>query len=95
MGYSTALIGIQAIRNAGANPDRAKVRAGLARSSKVPVVIGDGLWTLDAGRGPAAELRRGDPAGEEQHLRLGTVAVVPCRRTLASRGKAAPIWPLF
>jgi branched-chain amino acid transport system substrate-binding protein len=53
MGYSTALIGIQAIRNAGANPDRAKVRAELAKSSKVPVVIGDGLWTLDAGRQPS------------------------------------------
>ncbi|MBT2323096.1 ABC transporter substrate-binding protein [Variovorax paradoxus] len=53
MGYSTALIGIQALRNAGPNPDRAKVRAELARSSKVPVVIGDGLWTLDAGRQPS------------------------------------------
>jgi branched-chain amino acid transport system substrate-binding protein len=53
MGYSTALIGIQAIRNAGPNPDRAKVRAELAKSSKVPVVIGDGLWTLDAGRQPS------------------------------------------
>jgi branched-chain amino acid transport system substrate-binding protein len=53
MGYSTALIGIQAIRNAGPNPDRTKVRAELAKSSKVPVVIGDGLWTLDAGRQPS------------------------------------------
>jgi branched-chain amino acid transport system substrate-binding protein len=53
MGYSTALIGIQALRNAGPNPDRAKVRAELAKSSKVPVVIGDGLWTLDAGRQPS------------------------------------------
>ncbi|MDR6538504.1 ABC transporter substrate-binding protein [Variovorax soli] len=53
MGYSTALIGIQAIRNAGPNPDRAKVRAELAKSNKVPVVIGDGLWTLDAGRQPS------------------------------------------
>jgi branched-chain amino acid transport system substrate-binding protein len=53
MGYSTALISIQAIRNAGPNPDRAKVRAELAKSSKVPVVIGDGLWTLDAGRQPS------------------------------------------
>jgi branched-chain amino acid transport system substrate-binding protein len=53
MGYSTALIGIQAIRNAGPNPDRDKVRAQLAKSSKVPVVIGDGLWTLDAARQPS------------------------------------------
>jgi len=53
MGYSTALIGIQALRNAGPNPDREKIRAELAKSNKVPVVIGDGLWTLDAGRQPS------------------------------------------
>lgn len=53
MGYSTALIGIQAIRNAGPNPDREKVRAQLAQSSKVPVVIGDGQWTLDSVRQPS------------------------------------------
>ena len=53
MGYSTALIGIQAIRNAGPNPDRASIRAELAKSSQVPVVIGDGLWTLDAARQPS------------------------------------------
>lgn len=53
MGYSTALIGLQALRNAGPNPDREKVRAELAKSNKVPVVIGDGLWTLDAGRQPS------------------------------------------
>lgn len=48
MGYSTALIGISAIRAAGPNPTREKIRAELAKSNKVPVVIGDGLWTLDA-----------------------------------------------
>jgi branched-chain amino acid transport system substrate-binding protein len=53
MGYSTALIGIQALRNAGPNPDREKVRAQLAKSSKVPVVIGDGAWTLDGTRQPS------------------------------------------
>jgi branched-chain amino acid transport system substrate-binding protein len=53
MGYSTALIGIQAIRNAGPNPDREKIRAQLAKSAKVPVVIGDGLWTLDGVRQPS------------------------------------------
>jgi branched-chain amino acid transport system substrate-binding protein len=53
MGYSTALIGIQAIRNAGPNPDREKLRAQLAKSSKVPVVIGDGQWTLDSVRQPS------------------------------------------
>jgi branched-chain amino acid transport system substrate-binding protein len=53
MGYSTALIGIQALRDAGPNPDREKVRAQLSKSSKVPVVIGDGQWTLDATRQPS------------------------------------------
>jgi branched-chain amino acid transport system substrate-binding protein len=53
MGYSTALIGIQAIRGAGANPTRDKIRAELAKSSKVPVVIGEGSWTLDSGRQPS------------------------------------------
>jgi branched-chain amino acid transport system substrate-binding protein len=53
MGYSTALIAIQAIRSAGPNPDREKIRAQLAKSSKVPVVIGEGQWTLDGGRQPS------------------------------------------
>lgn len=53
MGYSTALIGLAALRNAGPNPTREKVRAELAKSSKVPVVIGDGLWTLDTTRQPS------------------------------------------
>jgi hypothetical protein len=53
MGYSTALIGLNAIRAAGANPTRDKIRAELAKSSKVPVVIGDGLWTLDQVRQPS------------------------------------------
>jgi branched-chain amino acid transport system substrate-binding protein len=53
MGYSTALIGIQAIRSAGANPTREKIRAELAKSSQVPVVIGGGHWTLDNARQPS------------------------------------------
>jgi branched-chain amino acid transport system substrate-binding protein len=53
MGYSTALIGIAAIRAAGPRPDREKIRVQLAKSAKVPVVIGDGLWTLDGGRQPS------------------------------------------
>jgi branched-chain amino acid transport system substrate-binding protein len=53
MGYSTALIGLNALRAAGPNPTREKVRAELAKSNKVPVVIGDGLWTLDATRQPS------------------------------------------
>jgi branched-chain amino acid transport system substrate-binding protein len=53
MGYSAGLIGVQAIRNAGPNPDRAKVRAELAKLTKVPVVIGTGSWGLDADRNPS------------------------------------------
>jgi len=52
MGYSAGLIAVQAFRNAGPNPDRAKIRAELARSNKVPVVIGEGAWSLDAARNP-------------------------------------------
>ena len=53
MGYTLAQIGVQAIRNAGPNPDRAKVRAELEKMNNVPVVIGNGSWTLDAGRQPS------------------------------------------
>jgi branched-chain amino acid transport system substrate-binding protein len=53
MGYSTALIGLNALRAAGPNPTREAVRAELAKSNKVPVVIGDGLWTLDSTRQPS------------------------------------------
>lgn len=52
MGYTLAQIGVQAIRNAGPNPDRAKVRAELEKISNVPVVIGNGMWVKDAERHP-------------------------------------------
>ena len=52
MGYTLAQIGAQAIRNAGPNPDRAKVRAELEKINNVPVVIGNGMWVKDAERHP-------------------------------------------
>lgn len=53
MGYSVGLVGAQAIRNAGPSPDRARVRAELAKLSGVPVVIGSGAWSLDLQRNPS------------------------------------------
>jgi branched-chain amino acid transport system substrate-binding protein len=52
MGYTLAQIGVQAIRNAGPNPDRAKVRAELEKINNVPVVIGNGMWSKDKERHP-------------------------------------------
>jgi branched-chain amino acid transport system substrate-binding protein len=52
MGYTLAQIGVQAIRNAGPNPDRAKVRAELEKINNVPVVIGTGMWIKDKDRHP-------------------------------------------
>ncbi|MDB5860248.1 MAG: Branched-chain amino acid transporter, amino acid-binding protein [Ramlibacter sp.] len=52
MGYTLGQIGVQAIRNAGPNPDRAKVRAELEKITNVPVVMGNGLWVKDKERHP-------------------------------------------
>jgi branched-chain amino acid transport system substrate-binding protein len=52
MGYTLAQIGVQAIRNAGPNPDRAKIRAELEKINNVPVVIGNGMWVKDKDRHP-------------------------------------------
>jgi branched-chain amino acid transport system substrate-binding protein len=53
MGYTLAQIGVQAIRDAGPNPDRAKVRAALEKINNVPVVIGNGMWVKDKERRPS------------------------------------------
>ena len=52
MGYTLAQIGVQAIRNAGPAPDRAKVRAELEKITNVPVVMGNGTWVKDKERHP-------------------------------------------
>ncbi|HEY2256472.1 MAG TPA: ABC transporter substrate-binding protein [Variovorax sp.] len=52
MGYTLAQIGVQAVRNAGPAPDRAKVRAELEKINNVPVVMGNGMWIKDKDRHP-------------------------------------------
>lgn len=52
MGYALASVAVQAVRNAGPNPTRAKIRDELAKLNKVPVVIGNGTWSVDAQRNP-------------------------------------------
>jgi branched-chain amino acid transport system substrate-binding protein len=52
MGYALAQVAVQAVRNAGPNPDRTKIRNEMAKLTKVPVVIGNGMWSVDANRQP-------------------------------------------
>lgn len=53
MGYALASVAIQAVRNAGPNPDRTKIRDELAKLNKVPVVLGNGTWSVDDKRNPS------------------------------------------
>jgi branched-chain amino acid transport system substrate-binding protein len=53
MGYALATVAVEAVRNAGPNPDRSKVRDELLKLKNVPVVIGDGIWNIDAKRQPS------------------------------------------
>ena len=53
MGYALGQVAVQAVRNAGANPDRTKIRDELAKLNKVPMVLGNGTWSVDAGRNPS------------------------------------------
>ena len=53
MGYGLAQVAIQAVRNAGPNPDRTKIRDELSKLNNVPVVLGNGTWSVDAGRNPS------------------------------------------
>ncbi|AJG22458.1 ABC transporter substrate-binding protein [Cupriavidus basilensis] len=43
-GYSSVQVALAALRNAGANPDRQKVRDALMTVRDVPVVVGSGSW---------------------------------------------------
>ena len=52
MGYALANLGIEAIKNAGPNPTREAVRAGLEGLREVPTVIGNHVWTMDDARNP-------------------------------------------
>lgn len=52
VGYSMMRIAAQAIKNAGATPTRETVRAAMAASRDVPVLIGSGKFNLDKDRVP-------------------------------------------
>lgn len=53
VGYSMMLVTANAIKTAGPNPTRDAVRQAMAKTSKLPVVIGQGTFTLDADRIPS------------------------------------------
>lgn len=53
MGYALATVAIQAVRNAGPNPDRQKIRDELAKLNNVPMVLGNGTWSVDEKRNPS------------------------------------------
>lgn len=70
MGYTLAQIGVQAIRNAGPNPDRAKIRAEMEKINNVPVVIGQGMWVKDKERRPTY-------GGVMLTVKKGELAILP------------------
>jgi branched-chain amino acid transport system substrate-binding protein len=53
MGYALGQVAVQAVRNAGPAPDRTKIRDELGKLNKVPMVMGNGTWTVDAARNPS------------------------------------------
>lgn len=52
VGYSAMRVAITAIKNAGSNPSRETVRAALAKTKDVPVVVGSGKYSYDEQRVP-------------------------------------------
>ena len=57
VGYGGMRIMANAIKNAGANPNRDSVRAALGRTKDVPVVIGQGSYSMNAERVPFSGMR--------------------------------------
>jgi branched-chain amino acid transport system substrate-binding protein len=53
VGYTMMLVTANAIKTAGPNPTRDAVRQAMAKTNKLPVVIGQGTFTLDADRIPS------------------------------------------
>ncbi|MWB78194.1 ABC transporter substrate-binding protein [Pseudooceanicola sp. 216_PA32_1] len=47
MGYALADLAVEAIKRAGPEPTRAKVREALAGLRDVPTILGNGTWTMD------------------------------------------------
>jgi branched-chain amino acid transport system substrate-binding protein len=52
VGYTSMMIGATAVKNAGANADKEKIRASLAAIKNVPTVLGAGTFTFDENRNP-------------------------------------------
>ena len=52
VGYSAMRVAITAIKNAGPNPSREAVRAAIAKTKDVPVVVGSGKYSFDEQRVP-------------------------------------------
>jgi branched-chain amino acid transport system substrate-binding protein len=52
VGYTLAQMAVTAIKNAGATPDREKIRDALTKTRDLPVVLGNGLLNLDSNRNP-------------------------------------------
>lgn len=57
VGYGGMRIAAAAIRAAGPNPTRDAVRAALSKSKDVPVVVGQGRWSLDDQRVPHSGMK--------------------------------------
>ncbi|MEI7783659.1 MAG: amino acid ABC transporter substrate-binding protein, partial [Betaproteobacteria bacterium] len=53
VGYTMMLVTANAIKTAGPNPTRDAVRQAMAKTNKLPVVIGQGTFSLDADRIPS------------------------------------------
>jgi branched-chain amino acid transport system substrate-binding protein len=52
VGYTLAQMAVRAIKNAGPNPDRAKIRDALEATKDMPVILGNGSLSLDQNRNP-------------------------------------------
>jgi branched-chain amino acid transport system substrate-binding protein len=53
VGYTIGTVAVNAIKSASPNPDRAKVRDALEKTSNFPVVLGTGTLNLDKDRNPS------------------------------------------
>jgi len=52
MGYALATLAIEAIKDAGPNPTREKVKDAMNALHDQPTIIGNHTWTMDEGRNP-------------------------------------------
>ena len=52
MGYALATLAIEAIKDAGPNPTREKVKDAMNALRNQPTILGNHTWTMDGGRNP-------------------------------------------